>query len=316
MPQPHHQRRKSGHNYNNNSSSSNNNNNTSVTDSTNTVSTKTVTVSDMSKPRRPNMSRRQTPVNAQKLGKGPRERERDRLDAWDDERESFPQFCMTCEKQFVPYHQHGSIYCSETCRRVDQSYSSAAVSASMPRSCNGTDGRGHGHGHAFYSADDSQPKDIIPQASPSRPPSVMFGASPPRTPGTAVHGYGYGYGGSSSASSSAMAALRSLSLNGRPPSPPSPSGSSTASSSVWPFGAGPGAGAAAGSDLYSYQHQSPATSYSRPSAFYLSSTYDAAYDGGYYDLGSATADRPLPSRHPGYHSRPKSIELVTPTISR
>lgn len=74
---PHHQRRKSG---------------SSSAADLRQYSTKTVTVSDMSRPRRPGLSRRQTPVSAHKLGKSARERERDRLDAWDDDRESFPQF--------------------------------------------------------------------------------------------------------------------------------------------------------------------------------------------------------------------------------
>lgn len=72
-----HQRRKSGH------------------ISANTSSTdlrKTVAVSDMSKPKRPAMSRRQTPVSAQKLGRSHREREREWQETWDDERESFPQY--------------------------------------------------------------------------------------------------------------------------------------------------------------------------------------------------------------------------------
>lgn len=74
----HHQRRKSGHNPAHVSSAD--------------LRNKSVTVSDMSKPKRPAMPRRHTPVSAQKLGRSPRERERDRHDTWDDERESFPQF--------------------------------------------------------------------------------------------------------------------------------------------------------------------------------------------------------------------------------
>lgn len=54
-----------------------------------------VTATDPSaKPRRPGMTRRHTPVSAQKLGRSHRERERERdwKESWDDERESFPQF--------------------------------------------------------------------------------------------------------------------------------------------------------------------------------------------------------------------------------
>lgn len=69
----HHSRRKSG--------------NTSMTE-------KTVTATDPSRyGKRPTtLSRRQTPVAAQKLGKSHRDREREWQDSWDDDRESFPQF--------------------------------------------------------------------------------------------------------------------------------------------------------------------------------------------------------------------------------
>lgn len=74
-----HQRRRSGHT----------SGNTSYTDVR-----KSVTVSDMSKPKRPGLSRKHTPVSAQKLGKSHRERERqwEMETSFDDERESFPQF--------------------------------------------------------------------------------------------------------------------------------------------------------------------------------------------------------------------------------
>ncbi|GJC90886.1 hypothetical protein ColTof4_13392 [Colletotrichum tofieldiae] len=66
----HHSRRKSG--------------NTSMSE-------KTVTATDPSRyGKRPStLTRRQTP---QKLGKNPRDRERELQDSWDDQRESFPQF--------------------------------------------------------------------------------------------------------------------------------------------------------------------------------------------------------------------------------
>lgn len=135
----------------------------------------------------------------------------------------------------------------------------------------------------FYAAGNSEPRDIIPRASPSRPSSTYF--SPPTTP-------------TSSQYTSAVSALRSLSI--RPPSPPSPT---TTSSSLWPFKA----------------TTSPCTSYTKPSNFY-SSTYDTGYGASGYTYGYATAnmtsDRPLPSRKPGGYSRPKSVELVTPMVGR
>lgn len=47
------------------------------------------------------MTRRSTPQTALKLGKSPRDRERqwDEERWYEDERESFPQYCMACEKQ-------------------------------------------------------------------------------------------------------------------------------------------------------------------------------------------------------------------------
>lgn len=77
-----HQRRKSGHH----------SGNTSMTDVR-----KTVVASD-NRYKRPTMSRRQTPVNAQMLGRSARDREREREwhESWEDERESFPQFWYVC----------------------------------------------------------------------------------------------------------------------------------------------------------------------------------------------------------------------------
>lgn len=185
---------------------------------------------------------------------------------------------MTCEKQFVPYDDRG-LYCSESCRRIDQS---SGAQSTMPRSYAAGN-------YPFYSASSPEPKDIIPQASPSRPTSMHFSSSPPPTPGTAAY------------HTSAISALRSLNLNARPPSPTSPTGSSA--SNLWPF-----SGRSSGT--------SPSTSYSRPSAPYLCSTYDAHYGGGYYDLSSGGMDRPLPSRNPSEQARPKSIQLVTPMVGR
>ncbi|KAF4970118.1 hypothetical protein FSARC_2787 [Fusarium sarcochroum] len=240
----HHSRKKSGHGLPNTSS---------------TDVRKTVTATDPTKYKRPVMTRRHTP---QKLGRSQRERERERTESWEDERESFPQFC---------------------CRRVDQTGSSQpASSVRHYASAN----------YPFYSAGNPEPKDIIPRASPSRPSSILL-SSPPATPGTGAPTYQH---------TSAISALRSL--NVRPPSPPSPTGSS---SNLWPFSRSAAT--------------SPYNSYSRPSAPYLSSTYDGGYYGGgsgayNYEVTSGGMDRPLPSRHPSAYSRPKSIELVTPMVGR
>ncbi|KAH8890784.1 hypothetical protein GQ53DRAFT_765522 [Thozetella sp. PMI_491] len=260
----HHHRRKSGHG----------SANTSMTDVR-----KAVTVSDLStkhKPSRPApLTRRHTPQASQKLGRNPRDRERElEEERWfDEERDSFPTYCMTCEKQFVPQDER-FLYCSEACRMHDQTLAPSTTPSS----------RHSNHHYSAYPhyAGHSEPKDIIPRASPSRPHSTHF--SPPTTPST-TH-------------TSAISALRSLSI--RPPSPPSPS--QTYSPNIWPFGRSAAT--------------SPSTSYTRPISGLFSSTYDGAYfaGAGAYSVTSPSADRPLPSRRPGTYSRPKSIELVTPTL--
>ncbi|GAB0141835.1 hypothetical protein EsHS_00002410 [Epichloe bromicola] len=103
--------------------------------------------------------------------------------------------------------------------------------------------------------------------------------------------------------SDALSALRSLTMG--PPSPPSPTGSN--GGGLWPFSRSIAT--------------SPSGSYRRPpSGPHLSSTYDTGYHysaGPYtYDAGSSGLDRPLPTRHPGAYSRPKSIELLTPVLGR
>ncbi|KAL7798479.1 hypothetical protein V8C37DRAFT_204443 [Trichoderma ceciliae] len=230
--------------------------------------------------KRPVMTRRHTPSSAQKLGRGHREHSNE---IWDnDERESFPQFCMTCEKQFIT-HGEMFLYCSDACRRVDQE------SSSQPAKVHSYYGATHhGYSHYMYSADKPEPRDIVPRASPSRPSSMHFSNSPPASPGTTLNYH-----------TSAMSALRSL--NVRPPSPPSPTGSN-----IWPFSRS--------------SATSPNSSYTRPSTsgfFSSASTYDLAYGGAYsHDTASGGMERPLPSRNPVGSSRPKSIELVIPMLSR
>ncbi|KAL2141827.1 hypothetical protein VTI28DRAFT_1914 [Corynascus sepedonium] len=189
----HHQRRRSGHA----------SGNTSYTDVR-----KAVTATDPSSKKyssRPAMSRRITPQSAPKLGKSPRDREKE-LDEqrwWDEERESFPAYCMTCEKQFIPLDDQ-SLYCSEECRMHDLNSSSISTVPSRYTSSHPTTQ------YPFYSGP-PEPRDIIPRASPSRPsPSHV---SQPVTP------------------ASAMAALKSLSI--RPASPTSPVG--TYHQGIWPF---------------------------------------------------------------------------------
>ncbi|KAL1869076.1 hypothetical protein VTK73DRAFT_3384 [Phialemonium thermophilum] len=252
--------------------------NTSMTDVR-----KAVNVSDLAskhKSQRPALgTRKSTSQTVHMLGKSPREREREWEEErnWEEERESFPQFCMTCEKQFLPQDER-FLYCSEECRHNDQNSATATLfsASSHPNHTN----------YPFFSDAHPEPRDIIPRASPSRPSSLHL--SPPATPDATGH-------------TTAISALRSLTI--RPPSPPSPTG--TYHSSIWPFGG-------------RSPMASPGTSYSKAAPKAFSSTYDGGYYGGAvtYGLAPSGLDRPLPSRRPGVHSRPKSIELVTPIMTR
>lgn len=143
---------------------------------------------------------------------------------------------MTCEKQFVP-HDDKFLYCSESCRRCDQHSSPSPASTAAVPTFNTS--------HEFFFHD--EPRDIIPQASPSRPSSTLFATSPPSSP---HENYNYHH-------ESAVSALRS-SLSGSSGRPPSPQ---SLSANYWPFGRGSGANG----DSSSY--------------YKTSSTYDAAYYG-------------------------------------
>ncbi|OIW33614.1 hypothetical protein CONLIGDRAFT_185240 [Coniochaeta ligniaria NRRL 30616] len=265
----HHQRRRSGH------ASAN----TSMTDVRKAVTLNELSAKYNSKAARPApMTRRTTDKSAQKLGKSPREREREWDDErwWEDERESFPQFCMTCEKQFAAQDER-VLYCSEECRAYDQD---STTPASVYPSSHSSNLTAH---YPYYAAGHPEPRDIIPRASPSRPSPSNY--SPPTTPNTATH-------------TSAISALRSLTI--RPPSPPSPS--SSYHPSIWPFSRSAAT--------------SPSNSYTRPASGMFSSTYDGGYyANGYGTSAGYDMERPLPSRRPGTYSRPKSIELVTPMIA-
>lgn len=69
------------------------------------------------------LSRKTTPqfiTKTPSTGRSEHRRERDDEERGRDSGESFPQFCMTCEKQFLPAN-NTFLYCSETCRLHDQS---------------------------------------------------------------------------------------------------------------------------------------------------------------------------------------------------
>ncbi|PMB69265.1 hypothetical protein BM221_003904 [Beauveria bassiana] len=181
--------------------------------------------SDSSRQVRPTMSRRYTPTTIQRSSRTPRYES-------SSEDESFPQFC---------------------CRRSDQSSSHSASYSSY----SGSNDYSLARRQSYY-ASDSEGRDIVPQASPSRPGSMLLATSPPATPGT--------YYGSKP--ESALSALRSLTAI-HPPSPPSPTSSA---GGFWPFGK---SAATSPSSSYARQHM-------------------LGMDGGHTYHGST--DRPLPSR--------------------
>ncbi|EPE04904.1 hypothetical protein F503_00058 [Ophiostoma piceae UAMH 11346] len=218
-------------------------------------------------------------------------------DYWyDDERESFPQFCMTCEKQFVAKDDH-FLYCSEACRDYDQEHGASISTQHFKDSYISS---------RIYAHQPQEPRDIIPRASPSRPSSTYYShpsAGMPSAMSSTMP---------NTSTSSAIAALRSLSL--RDASPPSPTTAPT-SAGIWPFSSSSRSTAT-----------SPSNSYTQSSAVYAT-TYDNGYyrtgAPNYYSYGSesagfagAGAERPLPPRRPGSYSRPKSIELVTPLLGQ
>ncbi|KAK6950102.1 hypothetical protein Daesc_008428 [Daldinia eschscholtzii] len=272
----HHSRRRSGH---------------ASTNSSTTDVRKVGTTSDVSKPRRPQtLTRKSTPQTVLKLGKNPRDREREwEEERWvEDERESFPQFCLASASEspfdldaaarfaveVVSLMFYLTSFCAwEGCRERDQNASVRAASSHHPS-------RGHdgfGANFPYYSVGNSEPRDIIPRASPSR-------WSPPTTPTTGQY-------------TNAVSALRSLSI--RPVSPTSPIPGNV----VWPFTRS--------------AVTSPSTSYTKSANNFYSSTYDNGYAVTSYGYAQGgMTDRPLPSRKPGAYSRPKSIELVTPIVGR
>ncbi|KAK0736995.1 hypothetical protein B0T21DRAFT_437924 [Apiosordaria backusii] len=294
----HHYRRKSG--------------NTSMTDVRKAVSASDPNYKKHSS-RPTTMTRRITPQSAPKLGRSPRDRERELDDErwWDEERESFPQYCEERGKEgstttlgtdlwgsarvAVPAYvltfswenaqltESFSMVCEKQFVPSDDQnlYCSDSCRYDDQVSASAAPSRGSHPPtqYPFYSGV-PEPRDIVPRASPSRPGSTHFSVP-------SSH---------SGHLPTAVMSLKSISM--RPPSPSSPG--STYAGGVWPFTRSTAT--------------SPDNSYSKPTTSYFSSTYDGAYYGT--DHYGSSIDRPLPSRRPGVYSRPKSIELVTPMLGR
>ncbi|KAG5980814.1 hypothetical protein E4U55_003593 [Claviceps digitariae] len=263
----HHHQRKSGHGHHGSSS---------------TDLRRSTTSSDLSsKSKKSSSSKRHTSSSgSQKSSRSHHERDREReYETYLDEPESFPQYCMTCEKQFMSLDDR-DVYCSMACREIDRNSTPHALA--METYSIGVD-------HSYHSAEYTEPRDIIPRATPSRPIPPRYTQSP-STSSTPHY-------------SSAVSALRALAIT--PSSPPS----SNTNSSVgfWPF-----------------SRSGSSESHRRPSVPHMSSTYDTSYDTSYQyntgtytsDTGSSGLDRSLPIRHPAANSRRKSTDLVTPVLGR
>ncbi|PQE10825.1 life-span regulatory factor protein [Rutstroemia sp. NJR-2017a BBW] len=266
------------------------------------------------------LPRRNTPQTTPRVGavSNSKSKERERCDVEKDNGESFPQFCMTCEKQFIPAN-NTFLYCSEDCRLHDQAptYSSPSNSyATTPNSPPLTPyARASSSLPALFSTE--EPRDIVPRLSPtqSRPRSyfnpspypsdfsIPYQAPPASLPTSHLYP-----SGSDAQTSTALASLRGLATalprTHQAHEPESPSGSmSRTSSHVWnyiPF---------ASRTTTSTPLATPGNSYTNSST-----NYSARRSGeDLYAVGGGM-DRPLPPRSGpgGYGHRPRSIDLVTP----
>jgi len=293
------------------------------------------------------LSRRTTPQYVPKVGPGfnggktkeaPKERE-------DADGESFPQFCMSCERQ-IQSSSNTFLYCSEACRVNDlHSPTTPPLTPHNPTSL--TPSR-----YSFFSSAD-QERDIIPRASPTQSrPRSYFNSEPyaysttsgfrPSNPTTSSSSR-------NSKSSTALASLRELATA----LPQYPSSSSTqtqtssslmekSSSAVWsymPFTQTTSSSSVkyAAPVAYAKSHTATPTPSTTPGNSYTASYAQAYYSNGGGSasgsrrgsiVGNSNADayaamgisagavgmeRPLPHRYGGSTShRPRSVDLVTP----
>ncbi|CZS99528.1 uncharacterized protein RAG0_07896 [Rhynchosporium agropyri] len=299
------------------------------------------------------LSRRNTPQHTTRLVSAGRSSHRDRDEdvyGGRDSGESFPQFCMTCEKQFLPAST--TLYCSEACRAHDQASSQPirnnSYSSSPPLSP-------YTNQFAYPStATYEDGPDIIPRFSPtqSRPRSYFNSDPYPQIyqPSANTYSTSPKTGCNDHGSSTALASLRELatalpksSKSGRhsrhdPASPPKSTASSITrtGSGVWdymPF--------TSSSKTTHTPSVTPGNSYSNTNTSYYTNGYavsqsygvagrnkedlysNGGYGAGAYgyakshgavgwfgSTGGMGMDRPLPPRTASH--RPKSVDLVTP----
>ncbi|KAH8801509.1 hypothetical protein F5884DRAFT_824591 [Xylogone sp. PMI_703] len=243
-----------------------------------------------------------------------------------DHSESFPQYCMTCEKQFVPANST-FLYCSEDCRlhdrstRYSQSRSSSysatsATTSTTPTSPTFTSPYGSTQSLYGISSPDDGP-DILPRFSPTQSQPRSYYPSDPdsfsredpisvvqpmvstsRTSLSRTLSQGLR---SASGSSTALASLRELATalprnSSRTDLDASPVSSTSPLTKAWnliPF---------------TSSKYGNGSSRSREDLPGYAKTY-----GGMY-AGAQGMDRPLPPRSgpSGYGHRPRSVDLVTP----
>jgi len=303
---------------------------------------------------RPAVSRRTTPQHITKVAPiwNGRSSHRDRDDdayGGRDSGESFPQFCMTCEKQFLPAN-NTFLYCSEACRVHDQAPSQPIRSNSYSSSPPLTPYTRQFSSYPSTTTYEDGP-DIIPRFSPtqSRPRSYFNSDPYPQiqstyqAPSTEYSTSAQQTQYTPSSSSTALASLRELatalpktssrsSRNRDPESPPKSTASSITrtGSGVWdyiPFTSGsktatPTPNATPGNSYtntngggYAVSQSYGGAGRSKEDLYAYGNGAGYGYGkshgtGGYGNTGGMGMDRPLPPRTAGH--RPKSVDLVTP----
>lgn len=275
------------------------------------------------KPSRPTtLHRRVTPQVITKAGRS-KERESQYLEK--DNGESFPQFCMTCEKQFTPAN-NTFLYCSEDCRLHDQAPTYTSRSnpyATAPSSPPLTPFMSSAALHF-----PEEPRDIVPRLSPTQSrPRSYFNSSPyPTDFSSAYHApsaslpasHFYNPSQADTHSSSALESLRELAtalprLQPQEPESPPTTTLSRTSSQVWnymPFTSRTTTPTPLATPGNSYSNSG--TSY--PARRSREDLYASGNGQTFTSTGGMGMDRPLPPRSGpgGYGHRPRSIDLVTP----
>ncbi|KAI9650332.1 hypothetical protein NHQ30_000345 [Ciborinia camelliae] len=268
------------------------------------------------------LHRRTTPQTIPKVG---RSKERENQYVEKDDGESFPQFCMTCEKQFTPAN-NTFLYCSEECRLHDHAPTYTSRSNPYATAPNSPPLTPFMSSTSLYSPE--EPRDIVPRLSPtqSRPRSYFkspyptdFSTSYQAPSASLPASHFYTPLQADRHSSSALESLRELATtlprSNRPQEPESPptTALSRTSSQVWnymPF---------TSKTTTATPLTTPGNSYSNSSISYSArrsreDLYSLGTGQKFSSTGGMGMDRPLPPRSGpgGYGHRPRSIDLVTP----